>query len=117
MSVKINKNDKEYPIGVIPQSLYDDVEDLKDMFKEVTTPYVSTLQSGTCEMFKITDVIPTGYVPISAYAMADDTTGFVLSIGNPVAKINGADWWLCMFNPYATYLNYHFVIHIICKKA
>lgn len=29
MSIKINKNGKEYPLGVIPQSLYDDVEDLK----------------------------------------------------------------------------------------
>ena len=30
MSMKVNKNGKEYSVGVIPQSLYDDVEDLKD---------------------------------------------------------------------------------------
>lgn len=36
MSIKINKNGKEYPLGVIPQSLYDDVEDLKDAYKNVT---------------------------------------------------------------------------------
>ena len=30
MSIKINKNSKEYSLGFVPQSLYDDVEDLKD---------------------------------------------------------------------------------------
>lgn len=35
MSIKINKNGKEYPVGVIPQSLYDDVEDLKGKFVSI----------------------------------------------------------------------------------
>lgn len=41
MSVKINKNGKEYPLGVIPQSLYDDVFDLKDDsgWQNLTTAY------------------------------------------------------------------------------
>ena len=29
MSMKVNKNGKEYDLGFVPQSLYDDVEDLK----------------------------------------------------------------------------------------
>ena len=39
MSMKVNKNGKEYPIGVIPQSLYDDVEDLKEASKYSTTEH------------------------------------------------------------------------------
>ena len=30
MSIKINKNGKEYDLGFVPQSLYDDVKDLKE---------------------------------------------------------------------------------------
>lgn len=37
MSIKINKNNKEYPLGVIPQSLYDDVEELKDAVDNIPT--------------------------------------------------------------------------------
>ena len=45
MSIKINKNDKEYPLGVIPQSLYDDVEDLKDEINEIKDKSIVTLTS------------------------------------------------------------------------
>lgn len=47
MSIKINKNNKEYPLGVIPQSLYDDVEDLKN-------------KVGLLNMRKVADSISTG---------------------------------------------------------
>lgn len=31
MSIKINKNNKEFPLGFVPQSLYDDVAELKEV--------------------------------------------------------------------------------------
>ena len=37
MSIKINKNGKEYDLGFVPQSLYDDVEDLKANVNKVTS--------------------------------------------------------------------------------
>lgn len=30
MSIKINKNDKEYPLGFVPQSLYDTIAELSE---------------------------------------------------------------------------------------
>lgn len=35
MSIKINKNGKEYDLGFVPQQLYDDVEDLKEKKAEI----------------------------------------------------------------------------------
>jgi len=35
MSVKINKNGKEYHVGTIPQNVIDDVEDLKGKFVSI----------------------------------------------------------------------------------
>lgn len=46
MSVKINKNGKEYDLGFVPQSLYDDVEDLKDAVNDKVSKTGSTQSMG-----------------------------------------------------------------------
>lgn len=64
MSMKVNKNGKGYPVGVIPQSLYDDVEDLKDaVFKgsvSVTADGNKTYTTLLNELFSNVDMSKIG---------------------------------------------------------
>lgn len=46
MSIKINKNGKEYDLGFIPQSLYDDVEDLKDAVRTISQAEASIIDTS-----------------------------------------------------------------------
>ena len=59
MSVKINKNGNEYPLGVIPQSLYDDVEDLKEAANKgsvsVTADGVKTYSEILDDLYALID--------------------------------------------------------------
>lgn len=47
MSAKINKNGKEYPIGIIPQNVIDDVTELKSAVDVLNTYSSSAVQVGT----------------------------------------------------------------------
>lgn len=42
MSMKVNKNGKEYDLGFVPQSLYDDVEELKEAVDEIKHSLMKT---------------------------------------------------------------------------
>jgi hypothetical protein len=74
MSIKINKNNKEYDLGFVPQSLYDDVEDLKDAVDDLTSKIKLISHAETSDTsigansvadFDVTSEIPSGYYPIS----------------------------------------------------
>lgn len=62
MSLKINKNGKEYDLGFVPQSLYDDVEDLKDAIEKSEWSELFTLNANVRYRYNshILIVYPTG---------------------------------------------------------
>jgi hypothetical protein len=56
MSAEIIKNGKKYPLGFVPQSLYDDVEDLKDELDSLSANDVA-YDSQTTVKQKIDEVV------------------------------------------------------------
>lgn len=73
MSVKINKNGKEYPIGVIPQNVIDDVTALKNKYA-VIEDYTPSTTGGTKTLS-----FPTGFTMTNSVIV---TIG--LNLGNIV---------------------------------
>ncbi len=88
--MKANKNGKEYPIGVIPQSLYDDVEDLKDAMDttELTvTPANGTIQAGSVKRKDDMVVINLRYVSTSASAVGDTIVTLPYNVTSSTAHV------------------------------
>ena len=66
--VKIKKDGQEYDIGVIPQSMYDDVEDLKDKMSDITIQFV---------YFSLWNVKTSATLELSVPALVGKTIVFV----------------------------------------
>lgn len=91
MSVKINKNGKEYDLGFVPQSLYDDVEELKEAVfrgsESVTADGVKTWETllnelrAKIDLTKVTiySVLTWNGDIYSAMYIDNNTLGFSLS--------------------------------------
>lgn len=90
MSIKINKNNKEYDLGFVPQSLYDDVEDLKDAMDttELTvTPANGTIQAGSVKRKDDMVVINLRYVSTSATAVGDTIITLPYNVTSNIAHV------------------------------
>lgn len=119
MSIKINKNDKSYPVGVIPQNVIDDVTDLKNLFKVIkhTATETISIPSGKMSLFEVTDLIPSGYMPIGASFERLGTEGSnIIVMGSPFKDRDGK-WYLMFYNWYNTSLNIRPKVNILCVKS
>ena len=86
MSMKINKNGKEYPVGVIPQSLYDDVEDLKEAMQvKIASDWNEALTNAK------------EYISFHAIVLIDtyniNYKGLSLQISVPVLRVSPNTYW------------------------
>ena len=87
MSIKINKNGKEYDLGFVPQSLYDDVANLKEIIKKKT---FTTSTDGN-------KIAETGLTTANAIPISVDCIGCTCYIGT---TYQGR--WFATFYDYGT---------------
>lgn len=119
MSMKAIKNGKGYPVGVIPQNVIDDVTELKNLFKVIkhTATETISIPSGEMSLFEVTDLIPSGYMPIGASYERIGTQGSnVIIMGSPFKDRSGK-WYLMFYNWYNTSLSIQPTVNILCVKS
>jgi hypothetical protein len=128
MSIKINKNGKEYPLGFVPQSLYDDVEDLKDAVDDLTSKIKlishaeesdTSISANSVADFDVTSEIPSGYYPISV-TLERGTSAInligCLGIVNTAASSYTPTWKVKVLNYHTTSANIRPIFRITCVK-
>jgi len=91
MSIKINKNGKEYDLGFVPQSLYDDVEDLKDAVSNLIKTDFYFNGTPDSNGVIITDVPLATYTPLNIVPLSVSRIGWEYSF---VCDINkSSTYW------------------------
>ena len=93
MSIKINKNGNEYPLGVVPQSLYDDVEDLKEAVSNLIKTDFTFNGTPDSDGVIITDVPLATYTPLNIVPSSASRIGWGYSFISDINK-SSTYWYI-----------------------
>ena len=93
MSAKFNKNNKSWHVGIVPQQLYDDVEDLKDAVSNLIKKDFYFNGTPDSDGAIITDVPLATYTPLNIVPSSVSRIGWGYSFISDINK-SSTYWYI-----------------------